>query len=132
MSAFVDTSALLAILNAGDESHRRAAKAWRGLLEAAEDLVVTSYVLVETTALLQARFGLGATRGFQEDVVPVLHVEWVDADLHAEGMAALLTAGRRELSLVDCVSFACMRRLGLTRALHFDRHFKEQGFSFAG
>jgi predicted nucleic acid-binding protein len=47
-------------------------------------------------------------------------------------MAALLTAGRRELSLVDCVSFACMRRLGITRALHFDRHFKEQGFAFAG
>ena len=64
--------------------------------------------------------------------MPMLHVEWVDADLHAAGMAALLTAGRRDLSLVDCVSFACMRRLGITRALHFDRHFKEQGFAFAG
>jgi len=132
VSAFVDTSALLAVLHAGDSSHRSAAKAWKALIEAAEDLVATSYVLVETSALLQHRFGLQAARGFQEDIVPVLRVVWVDEDLHREGMAALLTAGRRELSLVDCVSFACMRRLGLERAFHFDRHFKEQGFAFAG
>ena len=132
MSAFVDTSALLAVLHSGDTSHRRAAKAWRALLESAEELVVTSYILVETTALLQHRFGLAAARSFQESVVPVLRIVWVDADLHAEGMGALLTAGRRELSLVDCVSFACMRRLGLARALHFDHHFREQGFAFAG
>jgi predicted nucleic acid-binding protein len=88
-------------------------------------------VLVETTALLQHRFGLAAVRRFQDDVVPMLGVVWVDADLHAEGTAAMLTAGRRELSLVDCVSFACMRRLGVTRAFHFDRHFREQGFTGA-
>lgn len=132
MSAFVDTSALLAVVNASDRSHRRAAGAWTALLEAAEDLVVTSYVLVETIALLQHRFGLGAVRDFQDGLLPVLRVVWVDSDLHSEGMAGLLTAGRRELSLVDCVSFACMRRLGLTRAFHFDRHFEDQGFVFAG
>ena len=70
-------------------------------------------------------------RGFQDAVAPVLGVVWVDAELHAEGTAALLTANRRELSLVDCVSFACMRRQGLTRAFHFDRHFREQGFASA-
>jgi predicted nucleic acid-binding protein len=132
VSAFVDTSALLAVLHASDANHRRAAKTWRALLESGEEFVVTSYVLVETVALLQHRFGLTAARAFQEDVEPVLRVIWVDADLHREGMAALLTAGRRELSLVDCVSFACMRRLGIAQAFHFDRHFTEQGFEFAG
>lgn len=131
MSVFVDTSALLAVLHAGDENHARAARAFRALLESKLDLVTTSYVLVETLALLQHRFGLAAVRGFQDDVAPVLDVVWVDAELHAEGTAALLTAGRRELSLVDCISFACMRRQGLTRAFHFDRHFKEQGFASA-
>lgn len=119
------------MLHAGDENHARAARAFRELLESKQDLATTSYVLVETTALLQHRFGLTAVRSFQDDVVPVLGIVWVDAELHAEGTAALLTAGRRELSLVDCVSFACMRRLGLTRAFHFDRHFREQGFASA-
>ena len=66
---------------------------------------------------------------FHDDVLPVLDVVWVDGELHAEGMAALLTAGKRHLSLVDRVSFSCMRRHGLTRAFQFDRHFKDQGFS---
>ena len=131
MSVFVDTSAFLAVLHAGDENHRRAARAFRGLIEANEELVSTSYVLVETTALLQHRFGLAAVRGFQDDIAPLVGVVWVGAELHAEATAALLTAGRRELSLVDCVSFACMRRQGLTRAFHFDRHFREQGFASA-
>jgi predicted nucleic acid-binding protein len=43
--------------------------------------------------------------------------------------AAVLTAGRRELSLVACTSFACVRRRGMARAFHFDRHFRTQGFS---
>ncbi len=131
MSVFVDTSALLAVLHSGDENHARAGRRFRALLEGDEELVTTCYVLVETLALLQHRFGLGAVRGFQDAVAPVLGVVWVDAELHAEGAAGLLTAGRRELSLVDCVSFACMRRQGLTRAFHFDRHFREQGFASA-
>ncbi len=131
MSVFVDTSALVAVLHAGDENHARASRSFRALLESDEELVTTSYVLVETVALLQHRFGLAAVRGFQDAVAPVLGVVWVDAELHAEGAAALLTAGRRELSLVDCVSFACMRRQGLTRAFHFDRHFRDQGFASA-
>jgi len=131
VSVFVDTSALLAVLHSGDENHARAARRFRALLEGDEELVTTCYVLVETVALLQHRFGLEAVRGFQDAVAPVLGVVWVDAELHAEGAAALVTAGRRELSLVDCVSFACMRRQGLTRAFHFDRHFREQGFASA-
>jgi predicted nucleic acid-binding protein len=39
-------------------------------------------------------------------------------------------AHRRGLSLVDCTSFAIVRRQAITRAFHFDRHFQEQGFEF--
>ena len=128
MTAFVDTSALLAVLHAGDANHTGAARRWRRLVEADERLVTTSYVLVETLALLQRRFGLAAVGDFQDAVAPLLTTVWVDAELHAEGVAGLLTARRRDLSLVDCVSFACMRRQELVRAFHFDRHFTEQGF----
>jgi len=128
VTAFVDTSALLAVLHAGDANHTGAARRWRRLVEADERLVTTSYVLVETLALLQRRFGLAAVGDFQDAVAPLLTTVWVDAELHAEGVAGLLTARRRDLSLVDCVSFACMRRQELVRAFHFDRHFTEQGF----
>lgn len=131
MSVFIDTSALIAVLHAGDDNHSQAATVFRGLIENDETFVTTSYVLIETTALLQHRFGLPAVRSFHDDVSPLLDVVWVKAELHAEGMAALVTAGRRDLSLVDCVSFACMRQHGLSRAFHFGRHFREQGFAEA-
>ena len=44
------------------------------------------------------------------------------------GMAAVLSAGRRRLSLVDCVSFDVMTRLGIDVCFAFDAHFREQGF----
>jgi predicted nucleic acid-binding protein len=48
--------------------------------------------------------------------------------LHDRAIAALLTAGARDLSLVDCVSFEVMRLLGLDTAFAFDAHFAQQGF----
>jgi predicted nucleic acid-binding protein len=43
-------------------------------------------------------------------------------------MGIMLAAGRKKLSLVDCVSFETMRLLGVTIAFTLDKHFKEQGF----
>jgi predicted nucleic acid-binding protein len=63
-----------------------------------------------------------------EKIYPHLRIEWVDRPLHEIGMNALLAAGRRNLSLVDCVSFEVMRRLGISRVFTFDDHFREQGF----
>jgi predicted nucleic acid-binding protein len=129
VSTFVDTSALLAVLDADDAQHARASRTWRELLGSDEPLVTTSYVLVEAFALAQARLGLEATRTLNVDVVPILRVIWVDERLHRAAMTALLTAQRRHLSLVDCVSFEAMRQAGMTRAFAVDRHFRQQGFS---
>jgi len=128
MSVYVDTSAFLAVLDADDANHEPAKQTWTGLLRARETLVTSNYVLVETFALVQHRLGMEAVRTLQEDVVPVLHVEWVGEELHQQAVGALLAANRRNLSLVDCASFAVMRRLGLRRAFAFDGHFSEQGF----
>ena len=128
MSVFLDTSALLAVLDADEASHFRADAIWRRLIGERRTLVTTNYVLVETVALAQSRLGLEATRAVQQDIVPVLRVIWVTEELHRAAMTALVTAGRRRLSLVDCVSFEVMRREGLHQAFALDRHFSEQGF----
>lgn len=129
MTVFVDTSALYAVLDADDDNHPPAAAEWRRLLLSASTVVSTNYVLVETAALLQHRLGLEAVRLFQQDVCPILGVEWVDQVMHAAGMSAVLAAGRRALSLVDCVSFATMNDLGIRDVFAFDRHFADQGFA---
>ena len=65
---------------------------------------------------------------FTADVVPMLKVIWVDEAVHRSAHHAMLVASRRELSLVDCVSFQTMRDLGIRSAFCFDSHFREQGF----
>ena len=128
MNTFVDSSAFYAVLDADDQNHDRARFAWLDLLRGDVNLICTNYVLVETFALVQHRLGLEAVRTFQTESLPVIQVEWIDESQHQAGIAAPLTASRRQLSLVDCVSFEVMRRLGLTVAFPLDSHFTEQGF----
>jgi predicted nucleic acid-binding protein len=128
MSVFIDTSAFLALLDRDEVNHTAASAIWKRLLADDETLVATNYILVESYALIQSRIGLDAVRTFTTDFVPLLEMEWVGADVHATAVSALLVASRRDLSLVDCVSFETMRRRGISRAFAFDRHFKTQGF----
>jgi len=128
MTIFVDTAALYAFLDADDANHAECEREWRRLLKHDEQLVTSNYVLVETCALVQHRLGVQAVRDLQEVMLPALQVLWVDEQAHREAVSALLTAGRRELSLVDCASFGLMRKWGITSAFTLDRHFDEQGF----
>ena len=128
MSVFVDTSAFYAVLDADDRHHPAAKIAWEALLRAGTPLVTTNYVLVETVALLQHRIGMEAVRLFQEDIVPMLRVEWIDEAAHLGGITGVLAGLRRGVSLVNHVSFFTMRRLGIREAFAFDPHFPEHGF----
>ncbi len=128
MSLFVDTSALLAFLDADQPRHSEVIDAWdRAVLE--ERLLFTSnYILVESYALVQRRLGFDALRALADILQPILRPLWVDENLHAAAMAALFTAERRKLSFVDCTSFELMRRHGLTVAFALDDDFARQGF----
>jgi uncharacterized protein len=129
MATFIDTPAFYALLDADDDNHARAAGAWQEIVGSDENLVTTNYVLVETFALIQNRLDLEAVRQFQEDIVPILPVESVAPEIHRVGIAALLAASRRNLSLVDCVSFEVMRDFGIKSVFTFDDHFRQYGFS---
>jgi predicted nucleic acid-binding protein len=128
VTTFVDTSALLAVADRADTNHAKAKMLWQRLLESGAALLTTNYVLVETSALVQHRYGLDALRALAHEVLPALEIEWVGPDDHAAALAAVLASDRRHLSLVDCTSFEVMRRLGIPSAFAFDRHFADLGF----
>jgi len=127
MSIFVDTSALIALLNADDASHARAAEIWTRLIEAGEDMVTTSYVLIEIFALSQGYLGSDASTLLSKDVVPLLRTIWIGPDLRTE-LTQRYQAARHIKSLTDVASFDTMERLGIRRAFSFDQQFAEQGF----
>ena len=128
MSVFADTSAFYALLVRTDEAHKAVRAAFASLLAEKRPLWTTSFVIVETMALLQHRIGLAAARDFDEEVLPVVQVRWVDEDLYRFGTDRLWREDRRHVSLVDSVSFEFMRLQGIDTALAVDPHFAEAGF----
>jgi predicted nucleic acid-binding protein len=125
---FADTSALYAVLVANDASHVAAARTFRKLAATESTLVCTSYVLVETYALLGRRIGVAAVREFRNDFAPLLDIVWVDAALHERGLDWLLEHGPSTVSLVDAVSFVLIRRQQIDEVFAYDQHFRKEGF----
>ena len=125
---FVDTSALYALLVEADDNHHAARTVAPSFRDAGAGLVTSSFVVLETVTLLQARVGVAAVRIFHRDVLPVLDVVWVGEDLLHRAMAALLASSQRRVSLTDWSSFVLMRERGIVHAFAFDEDFARQGF----
>lgn len=123
---FVDTSAILALLVPTDAAHERAARVFDTLRARESVLVTTSYVLVETYALLGRRFGRQAVSAFRADFAPLLEVVWVDHDLHERGLDLHLDRPSG-VSLVDAVSFLCIRDRALDEVFAFGSDFQAEG-----
>lgn len=130
--AFIDTSAVLALFVPVDVSHHEAKQIFEHLRSQATELVTTSYVVLETYALLGRRLGPSAVRAFRGDFVPLLDVVWVDRDLHERGLDLLLNRSIRDLSLVDTVSFLVADEQGIEEVFAFDGHFDQEGFRRPG
>lgn len=128
MTVFVDTSALLALLDGDEARHAQALASWKSFLDAGRPLVSTNYVALESVAVAQRRLGLAAVEALHGVFFPLVQIAWVDETLHATAVAALLAARRRAVSLVDHSSFALMRARAVRTAFALDPHFAEQGF----
>jgi uncharacterized protein len=128
LTVFVDTSALLAVLDADELRHAEAAAIWQRLLAEDVALLSSNYILVETFALVQRRLGMEAVRTVENEMAPVLSLHWLDAELHRAASVVWLKANRRSLSLVDCTSFEVMHHRAVQQAFAFDGHFEEHGF----
>ncbi|HLO13858.1 MAG TPA: PIN domain-containing protein [Anaerolineales bacterium] len=128
MEIFIDTSALYAFISEDDRNHELARQIWGTLLTGEDKLLTNSYILVESITLIQQRLGIKYVRAFLPQFTPILHVDWLGQEQHSHAIEQLLTADRRQLSLVDCSSFETMRRLGIKKVFSFDEHFREQDF----
>lgn len=129
MKAFVDTSALYALMIPEDAHHHAAQGCFEQLQVAGATLVSTNYILLECASLLQRRQGFEAARAFLTQTTKLLDILWIDRAQHEHAVVLWSKSERRALSLVDCVSFWVMRDQGFHYAIAFDAHFKDAGFT---
>ncbi len=127
MTVFVDTSALIALLDEDDQHHLEASSTFRSLLGQGAELITHNYVHVESIAVVDRRLGPEAMRRLVDSLLPVLDTIWVDEAHHRAALVAHRFTGVK-VSLVDQVSFAVMRGHGIDNALAFDADFQAQGF----
>jgi len=125
---FLDTVGLLALWDDSDQWHAQASAAMHNLPAAGCRFVSSAWVLMEcgnSAARTPYRRDVAQFRQELADFGNLL-VPTDDEELLAW---AAYTAGEAgEAGIVDQVSFALMRRLGITDAFTNDRHFTAAGF----
>lgn len=129
-AVFVDTSALLALVNSDDALHRAAIGMQDALDEAATPLVTSEWVLMEflnhTSAPPRRRVGIQAIESLRE--LEHLTVHPVSSEAWSAAFDLYCRRPDQAWSLVDCTSILICEEHGIRRAFTHDRHFKQAGF----
>lgn len=128
MKVFVDTSGIFALLVKNDSKHSMAKDSFDNYAKNKAQLYSSSFVIVETTALLHKRIGLDSVRDFNTKILPLLEIIWTDKQWYARAIHRLFLLSQRDVSLVDCLSFEIMESLDISLAFAFDKHFNEIGY----
>ena len=127
---FVDTGAFLARYLRRDQYFDRARERWLLIRNEAIPLMTTNLILVETATLLSRRgrpeVAVRKIRSIYQSSSFSIHSSSKEDEL--AGLDLMVHYRGHDISLVDGVSFALMRKLGITRAFSFDHHFSVAGF----
>ncbi|MDQ3614794.1 MAG: PIN domain-containing protein [Chloroflexota bacterium] len=124
--AFVDSSAIVALVDRRDPTHQQALAAYHELVDEGYCLFTTNYVIAETLQLLDLSFGPDIARKWLQDHrLPVYHADEQD-ERRATNRLSTARPGSR-LSMTDAISSVVMDRLGVSDAFAVDADFLSDG-----
>lgn len=128
--AFVDTSALYALIDRKDAHHPAMAERVQRLLGSRRTLVTTDYVVCETVNLANARAGHHVGVRILEllERSSAVRVEWITSLRFEATKIFYRRHSDHRYSFTDCTSFVTMRELRILEVLTTDEHFTEAGF----
>ncbi|MGH2558751.1 MAG: type II toxin-antitoxin system VapC family toxin [Thermomicrobiales bacterium] len=117
--AFVDSSAIVALVDRDDAVHTAAVEAYRDLLAGGYRLFTTNHVVVETFDLLSIGAGPAvARRWLQEMKLAIYHA--TEEDEQEARRLMIRRDGTPPQSLTDAISRVVMKRLGVADAFAVD------------
>lgn len=120
--AFVDSSAIVALVDEDDTAHAAAVAAYNELKQSGYRLFTTDHVVIETYDLLLNGVGpVVAARWLREHKLPVYNTD--ETDLSAAQNVLLGRPDDSPISFTDAMSLAVMERLGVADAFAVDQAF---------
>lgn len=125
---FLDTVGLLAVWDRADQWHQQASPVYEEILKQRTPLFTTTAILLECgNAAARRPYRLAVDRlrlrlERAETLIAITDADWRTAWTAYEGGEA------DNAGVVDQLSFAVMRRLGITRVFSNDQHFRAAGF----
>ncbi|MDL5053046.1 PIN domain-containing protein [Oscillatoria laete-virens NRMC-F 0139] len=127
---FIDSGALVAVANRGDQYEQMARQLWEKIAESGYELISTEHILDEVaTAICRTQSPRRAAEWVRMQLDMGL-IRWCqplpDDLISATGWLGKLTDQR--VNFTDCLSFSVMNRMGLRCAFSFDQHFVFAGF----
>ena len=122
---FVDSSALLTLLDRADPRHESARTCLQGLADA--DLVTHGYVVAESLAVARRRFGVDGAIALIDDLLPAMEVVAVTPAVHVAALARYRGSLPSGTSFVDQVSLELMASEAIDTAFVFDGDFAAAG-----
>ncbi|TAK30114.1 MAG: PIN domain-containing protein [Chloroflexota bacterium] len=126
---FVDTSAILAIVDSLDRHHAQAMEIMGRCANEQYTLLTTRFVVVETHAGLLRAVGFHEARAFLQNGMEEIAEVLTEESDYRRAKEIVFQHKDKDYSLCDAISFAVMDRLNLSLAFAFDDHFRQYGLS---
>ncbi|MFQ6064321.1 MAG: type II toxin-antitoxin system VapC family toxin [Candidatus Bathyarchaeia archaeon] len=133
MRLFVDTSALVALVDQDDKDHKDALN-YREKIRLGETpfraLYTSNYVFDEVLTLLRLRLEHQAALLFGENVrrSKIVRTLRVTQPVEDKSWEIFKRYSDKDFSFTDCTSFALMEQEAISVAFTFDEHFQQYGF----
>lgn len=126
----VDTSGWKALLDEKDANHQKARLAWQEILQQGCRLETSDYICAETITLFRSRLGHRAAKRVGQGILSseLLAVHHLTPEVWRRAWEIFQRLADKNLSFVDCTSFALMQHLGISHVFSFDKRFEEEGF----
>jgi predicted nucleic acid-binding protein len=127
---FLDSAALVAILNRKDQYHAQAVAKLNDVQGSRSVLLTTTHVFAETVTRILRRVSHQKATEAGRLILKEPQIEIVTPSRQAieEAWAIFEKYEDQAFSLVDCISFAVMRHFNIRRAFTFDVHFTIMGY----
>lgn len=127
-AVFLDTVGMLALWHEADQWHQQAEEARAKFRADKSPVVTTTYILLECGNAVTRRPFRSAVTRFREVMLSNGGLIVPTDDDWEESWEAFDRGDAAQAGIVDLVSFAVMRRLGIREAFTNDRHFSAAGF----